>query len=266
MPRASRKQSETKIYHVMIRGNERKNIFFDDDDRNQFLDTLRRKNRERLFSVYAFCLMSNHVHLLLNARNEEIGRIMQRINTSYAHYFNKKYVRVGHLFQDRFKSEAIESDQYLLAVARYIHQNPVKAKIVQAPGRYKWSSYNTYVKGTENANNIVETEMLLRIFSEDMKDAKKHFIEFTNQESEDEFIEDKEDCTMEIEIDGELEVTDYVEEYLRKYGLTLIALKEKQNIAIRNEMIRTLKDKSNLSIRELSVILGLNRNTIQRVK
>jgi REP element-mobilizing transposase RayT len=85
--------------------------------------------------------MDNHVHLLINEGDDEIGKIMKRINISYSYYFNKKYGRIGHLFQDRFKSEGIDSDAYLLSVVRYIHNNPVKAGLVKNIEEYKWSSY-----------------------------------------------------------------------------------------------------------------------------
>ena len=104
MPRVSRKLSRSKVYHVMVRGNERKKIFIDDEDRERFISTIREKNKERKFLVYAFCLMDNHIHLLINEGQDQITKIMQRIGVSYAYYFNKKYKRTGHLFQDRFKS------------------------------------------------------------------------------------------------------------------------------------------------------------------
>jgi putative transposase len=111
MPRSGRRLSASKTYHVMIRGNERKAIFLDDEDRAYFVSMLAMKNLERRFAVYAYCLMDNHVHLIINEGEEGISRIMKRLQVSYVHYFNQKYGRSGHLFQDRFKSEAIEDDQ-----------------------------------------------------------------------------------------------------------------------------------------------------------
>jgi putative transposase len=111
MPRRSRRLSASKTYHVMIRGNERKAIFLDDDDQAYFVSMLAMKNLERQFAVYAYCLMDNHVHLIINEGAESISGIMKRLQVSYVHYFNQKYGRSGHLFQERFKSEAVEDDQ-----------------------------------------------------------------------------------------------------------------------------------------------------------
>ncbi len=269
MPRQSRRLSESKTYHIMIRGNERKNIFRDDNDRMRFLHILYEKNKDRKFSVYAYCLMNNHVHILINEGSEKIARIMKRINVSYAYYFNKKYQRIGHLFQDRFKSEAIESDRYLLAVVRYIHKNPVKANIVEDPGLFKWSSYNTYIKGNkgnQHFESIIETGPILGIFSQNLNTAVRSLIEYTKQESNDEFIEYNEEEKKDNEIEGEKDARIFIAKHLSSKGQTLDKLQEKQNTAIRNELIKLLKVKSNLSVRQLACILELDRNVIQRVK
>ncbi len=89
--------------------------------------------------------MDNHVHLMISEGTEDLSKIMKRINVSYVYYFNQKYKRVGHLFQDRFKSENVEQDLYLLALARYIHQNPLNPPLVKKVSDYKWSSYNSYM-------------------------------------------------------------------------------------------------------------------------
>jgi len=122
MPRSARVLSETGVYHVMLRGNERKDIFIDDEDKVRFLDMLYAKRERESYYLYSYCLMDNHVHLVLKEANDSISRIMRRITTSYAGYFNRKYKRSGHLFQDRYKSENVESDSYLLTVIRYIRK------------------------------------------------------------------------------------------------------------------------------------------------
>lgn len=104
--------------------------------------------------------MDNHAHLLVNEGEDEISRIIKRIGTSYVYYFNKKYGRVGHLFQDRFKSEAIEDDSYLLAVVRYIHNNPVKAGIVKNASSYRWSSFNAYIE-EGIPQNFIDRDLVL---------------------------------------------------------------------------------------------------------
>ncbi len=103
MPRVGRELSKNGIYHVMLRRNEGREIFMDDEDRKRFIDTLYEKSKENEFLVLAYCLMDNHLHLLVREGDDLINRAMKRIGVSYVYYFNKKYRRSGHLFQDRFK-------------------------------------------------------------------------------------------------------------------------------------------------------------------
>jgi len=138
----------------MLRGINRTEIFFDDEDRNRFIDTLQRMKEKGEYEIYAYCLMDNHVHLLIKEKREPINRAMKRIGVSYAYYFNKKYRRVGHLFQDRYRSEAVEKETYLLAAVRYIHNNPVIAGLVKRAGDYPWSSYSVLCR-RKNRNRRV---------------------------------------------------------------------------------------------------------------
>ena len=128
MPRQPRIQGNTGIYHAMVRGINKRDIFLDDFDRLRFIDTLRRMNTEGEYSLYGYCLMRNHVHLLIKEEADPLHRTMKRIGVSYSYYFNKKYKRVGHLFQGRFRSQIIETDSSILSCLRYIHNNPVKAQ------------------------------------------------------------------------------------------------------------------------------------------
>ena len=160
MSRLQREYSPTGCYHIMLRGNERKKIFLEDNDRRRFLDTLLKKKNETKLVVYGYCLMDNHIHLILRDNRNEISTIMKGIATSYAMFFNTKYNRVGHVFQDRFKSEAVGDERYLMAVIRYVHNNPVKAGIVEKPDQYEWSSYGGYVfpgvTGLVDAHDVLE--------------------------------------------------------------------------------------------------------------
>ncbi|SHK46794.1 transposase, partial [Paramaledivibacter caminithermalis] len=142
MGREKRKRSITGIYHIMLRGIDGQNIFIDDEDREKFMKALFKAKGQ--FLLYGYCLMDNHVHLLIK-EDEEIGTSIKRITVGCVQWHNNKYGRVGHLFQNRYKSEVVESEFYLLVLLRYIHQNPVKAKIVKTISEYKWSSYNNYI-------------------------------------------------------------------------------------------------------------------------
>lgn len=136
------------IYHITIRGNRRNDIFRDREDFQVYLmlieGTIRYYNLE--YEILAYCLMDNHVHLLVGTKERHIKYFMMRMNSTYTRYFNNKYNYIGHLYQDRYFSEIIESDEQLLETSRYIHLNPVKAKMVVEPKEYEWSSYSTYMR------------------------------------------------------------------------------------------------------------------------
>ncbi|MDI9476674.1 MAG: transposase [Natronincolaceae bacterium] len=124
----------------MVRGINQQNIFVEDNDYLKYIDTLGEYKKEIAFELYAYCLMGNHLHLLIKEGNERIGNTIRRIGVGYACRYNRQYDRSGHLFQGRFKSEPVEDDTYFLTVLRYIHQNPVKAGLVNNTEDYKWSS------------------------------------------------------------------------------------------------------------------------------
>ena len=147
MPRIARKKSISNIYHVMIRGINRQNIFEEDEDRLCFMKILDQCKKISGFKLYAFVLMSNHIHLLIKPSGEALNIVFTRIETRYAMWFNRKYQRTGYLFQNRFRSEAVETDQYFMTVLRYILQNPMKAGMESRPGSYRWSRYLAYEKG-----------------------------------------------------------------------------------------------------------------------
>jgi len=127
MPRYARKKSDIGIFHIMLRGINKQTIFEDDEDRRRFMETIERFKAVSKYEIYGYCLMSNHVHLLLKETEEAISTAIKRICSSYVYWYNWKYERCGHLFQERYKSEIVENDAHVLTVLRYIHQNPVKA-------------------------------------------------------------------------------------------------------------------------------------------
>ena len=139
----------------MLRGINRQTIFEDNGDKHYFLTVLKQCKEKAGFELYAFCQMSNHVHLLLKEGNEPLEIIFKRLGSRYVVWYNRKYERVGHLFQDRFRSENVETDQAFMTVLRYILQNPMKAGMEVRPGSYRWSSYLAYEKG---AGSITDTE------------------------------------------------------------------------------------------------------------
>lgn len=175
MPRQARRKSESGIYHIMLRGINQQQIFEDEEDGFRFLETLSKYKEQCGYEIYAYCLMGNHVHILLKEGKENLTLVLKRIAGSYVYWYNWKYRRCGHLFQDRFKSESVEDDAYFLTVIRYIHQNPIKAGICKNIDGYKFSSYNEYI----NKPNLVNVDFCLGIID------KEKFIEFNNEFNDD---------------------------------------------------------------------------------
>ena len=132
MPRVARRLSSSGIYHVMVRGINKQDIFLEYQDYRQYLTVMRRIKERSNCIVHCYCLMPNHVHLLLQIDGEDIGLVMKRIGSSYVRWYNNKYQRVGHLFQDRFLSKTVEEDSYFIKVLQYIHQNPVEGGLAPA--------------------------------------------------------------------------------------------------------------------------------------
>lgn len=261
MPRIKREVSETGIYHVMSRGNARNSIFIDNQDKGKYIAILREKMGKSNFSLYAYCIMDNHSHLIIKENDMTLRDIMKSINISYASYFNKKYDRVGHVFQDRYLSEPILDDKYLLAVVRYIHNNPVKAKLVQRCEEYQWSSYINYIEN--NDSDIVNTEFVLSLFSKDISERRKLFKAFSQKPNDDKFIdimEAKED--LKRYKDAEI----YIKEFLYLNKLKLEDLKRHKAIDKRNELILNLRTIYGLSIRDTANLLKIGRNMVANVK
>ena len=140
MPRYERKASSTGIYHVMLRGINKQLIFEEREDYEKILAIIAEVKEISGFKLYAYCLMGNHLHLLMKVGIEPLGQIFKRIGARYVWWFNWKYGRSGHLFQDRYRSEPVENNEYFMMVLAYIYQNPVKAGICRRPEDYEWCS------------------------------------------------------------------------------------------------------------------------------
>lgn len=150
MARPYRLEGKNCFYHITSRGNNRKKIYINESDYKQFLEYLLKAKEKFKFNLYAYVLMPNHYHLLIETLQANLSRIMHYINTSYSTYYNVKRRQCGHLFQGRYKSILVDKDNYFLELTRYIHLNPVRAKMVKSPERYKWSSYNGYIYNTND--------------------------------------------------------------------------------------------------------------------
>lgn len=151
MTRSSRTITEAGLYHVVARGNNRQVLFHKSTDYETYAALILKMKGDYDFRLYHYCLMSNHVHLLFRCNEPGIlSKIMQRVNLAYAKRFRKLNHYVGHVFQDRFKSFPIERDSYLLECGRYIERNPLRARLVDSPADYAWSSARFYLLGLDN--------------------------------------------------------------------------------------------------------------------
>ena len=174
MPSLPRKPSSLDIYHVVYRGVNKQRIFEDDDDYGKFMTVLRKYEPICEFKLIAYCLMSNHIHLLIKPGKIPLARVFQRISPSFVYWYNKKYERVGALFQSRFRSRPVNSYSQLLIVIRYIHQNPVKAAVCNYPNRYKYSSYRNYFD-----NDLIDGSFVRSMVSDE------YFFDFNCAENDD---------------------------------------------------------------------------------
>ncbi|MEN1762301.1 transposase, partial [Anoxynatronum sibiricum] len=242
----------TGIYHVMLRGINGQIIFEDREDSIKLLETIKYYREESGYEIYGYCLMNNHIHLLIKEGCEELGTVFRRIGARYVYWYNRKYGRRGHLFQDRYKSEVVENDGYLLTVLRYIHQNPLKACIVKNIEQYPWSSYQEYI----GKKDICETAFPLSIFSKDNKKAVKLFKDFHAKEKQDHCLDYEE--TFRI---NDLEAAEIIKKSAEIDSTNKIQSFDQEH---RNKLIKEFKKKG-LSIRQIERLTGVSFGVIRRL-
>ena len=177
MPRKLRVQAPGSFYHVMSRGNNKQKIFLSDDDRADFIDVFAAVVSDYSWICYAYCLMGNHYHLLIETPEANVSEGMQRLNGNYCRVFNKKHGRVGHVLQGRYLSSLVENEKYFLVLIRYILLNPVSEGLVDAPKSWRWSSYNATV-GLAPPPPFLEVGRVLSVFAEDPTLARDIFTRF----------------------------------------------------------------------------------------
>lgn len=252
MPRTARQKSKSGIYHIMLRGINQQTIFEDEEDRVKFIDILRHYKQECEYSIFAYCLMDNHIHLVIKEGREPLEKLMKRIGVSYVYWYNWKYKRSGHLFQDRYKSEVIEDDTYLLAVTRYIHQNPVTADMITTIEEYRWSSYAEY---TCQHSTIVDTSFILEMFSHNNEKALELFKSYMGRNDEKSF-----------DLKGTYRLTDdeaneIIKRTINDFKANQLQSMEKEK---RDQLLRKLKVIEGLSIRQIARITGLTFNVVAK--
>ena len=182
MPRQARLDVPGALHHVMVRGIDKSKIFRDDEDKARFLERLGKNVEEGKSSVYAWALMDNHVHVLFKSGKDGISTVMRKLLTWYAQYFNRKHRRTGHLFENRYKSILCDEDNYLLALIRYIHLNPVRAKLVATLpqlDRYQWTGHRAIIGKTKYS--WMDSDRALKEFGSSRRRALSEYRRFMQE-------------------------------------------------------------------------------------
>jgi putative transposase len=247
--RQAREKSQTGIYHIMLRGINQQQIFEDEEDNIKLLEVLKECKAVSEYKIYAYCFMGNHFHLLLKVGKEDLELIFKRIGARFVYWYNWKYKRKGHLFQDRFKSEPVKDDSYFFTVLRYIHQNPVKVGFTKTVEKYSYSSYNEYIKPKKN--QLTDVDFALGIMD------IEQFIKFNNEDNDDKCLENDE---------KNFRLTD---DEARKIIYKVSKCKnvtqfQELDVKKRNTYIKKLKENS-LSIRQISRLTGVSKGVVEKL-
>jgi putative transposase len=201
MPRMARVKTNTSIFHIVCRSISEVDLFKTNDDKLKYISLIKKAQTVYNFRVYGYCLMDNHLHLIIDVNGADISDIMHSINFSYAQYFNRFHKRHGHLFQDRFKSKIIQNDRYLFSASAYIHNNVIDIKQYKyCPEKYEFSSLSVYLGLKKDPYELVSSSFVLGLFGRDPKAARQSYKKFVYQFNNAKFKE---------EIEFNNEPTDY---------------------------------------------------------
>ncbi len=256
MARQARIQSPTNYYHIMVRGNNREYIFINPIHKSYYLDILKEQADDDLIQIAAYCIMDNHVHIVVEADMLNLTKAMKSINIKFAMKINKQKDRIGHVFQDRYKSEPIYHDTHLQQIIRYVHNNPIKAKISKSLDQYKWCSYKEYICKDKVINDN-QREFVLNYFNNDIKEFEK----FHEEVDYDEYLEIRED----IETQRLDHAQNIIQNYFKEHGIseTKQITKTPHHLDM---IIKRLLNKSKLSHRKIADLLEIGRGDVHRVR
>jgi REP element-mobilizing transposase RayT len=249
MPRRARVKSQTNIYHVMLRGINRQQIFFDKEDYRAFESILWHYKSICDYRLHAYCIMGNHIHLLIQTGEVPLGRIFKHIGSTFVYWYNCKYERVGHLFQDRYRSEVVLTDNSYLTVLRYILRNPVKAGLCKFPAEYPYSSGREYVFMKKR---LTDTDFTFQLI--DIEQLRKFL------------LEDNDDQCLDINESSKKRYSDSSAKELifHEFGTftPLVGKAKEPQRQLLNESIRKLVN-AGVSIRQLSRLTGISKKMIE---
>jgi REP element-mobilizing transposase RayT len=247
MPRVARKYNNTKFLHVMVQGINKEYIFNTSEDKETYIRLLIKYSEKYDIKIVSYCVMDNHAHILIHLNVvEDLTKLMSSVNTTYGIYYNKIKKRLGYVFRDRYKVENIYSDNHMINCIRYIHQNPIKAKICINQAEYNYSSYNQY----KNRNGILTNEIIQLCFGNDIDYMKI--------------------------IDGEMELSDFIDDSpetgTEDIKLVFYEFLSKKNISKERltkeeifDLAYQLKFRCSSTKREISMLLGIDRMKLNRI-
>jgi putative transposase len=266
MPRIARIKNSAGIYHIMVRSISDIPLFRNSQDKDQYLKLIKKYLIIFRFKVYAYCLMTTHAHIIIDCSGADISKIMKSINQSYAAYFNKKYNRHGHLFQDRFHSKIIDNEKYLINLSVYIHNNPKDIeKYKDNVEKYKYSSLGIYLDLSSDKLEILDTNFILQHFSDDKASAEKSYHELikrfsnTSKEIDVEFKKVGTECRSERKIlirnFTPEEIINFIQEYTDSHFNIHIKFNHKVTIA-KSLCVLIMRSLCNFTFKQICSIIG----------
>lgn len=247
MPRKSRKSSKSNFYHVIVQGINKNYIFEKREDKEKYRNLIKKKLEESNIVVLAYCIMGNHTHFLIySEKSEYLSKYMQRLNTTYSQFYNRKNKRVGYVFKDRYNSQEILNIKHLYNCLRYIHNNPVKAGIVINEEEYEYSSYNEFIV----KRCIINDESIKLLFGT-LTNYKEFFdlIHNNASENDNDFIDVK-----------EKNIEDFIFQTEKKYNKSIRDIIKNKEIL--KKIIKEARVQTNVTIRELAEILDVSKSTV----
>ncbi len=273
MPRKPRIHYEGALYHVIVRGNNRSSIFEKKENKAEYLNIIKRYKKKYNFKLYAYCIMDNHAHLLIEVDKVPLSKIMQGIQQVYTQNYNKDYERTGHVFEQRYKAIICDKDIYLLNLIRYIHMNPVQAGMAKGL-KYKWSSHNKYLK---EKSDLIDYQFPLSLFSNNKKQRKKLYIAFmtekeitelenyslSKEEIKKHVKDDEEEKTIQIDLDVIINKTiDYLDlskEMLKSRG------RNRKISTARRVIILLARNHTEASSVSISEAIGVTKSLVSKI-
>ena len=254
MPRKPRIMSSTGIYHIILRSVNQHIIFEEDSDYRQFIYFMSVCKQKYEAAIYAYCLMDNHIHILLKIHPDKLSTFFQSLETRFVRWYNNKYLRSGHLFQDRFHSTPIECNEAFLSALVYIHNNPVKANVCRYSSEYRWSSHGAYYG---NNDFLVEPSLAYSIAGTRYA-LLQYFAKKTNRFDHDTFTNDHMHSKYFLTDEKALEVFKSVTKMSSTSEAACIPKTK------RNEFIRTLKN-SGLTTKQVARLIDVSESTVKRL-